>query len=276
MSVALTKPKAGGSPSVKPFSVRQKGKGKMPWVVGHRGAMGHAPENTMTSFEQAITLGADMLEFDVRLTKDGVPVVVHDANLDRTSNKPLNLADLTADDLMELDAGSWFDLRFAGERIPRLSTLLKWAHNKKNKAGDLISFFVELKVDGDERRREMLIQAVMKELKEFKVTGRSVLISFDEPTLALCSRLAPGMSTGFLYSDMLYDALDRAKSLKVNHLLPRKDRVTGDLVQEAHDNGMAVMAWTADRLDEFRKLVVWQVDAIATNYPDRLIEFYQR
>ncbi len=272
----LTKPKAGGSPSLKPFSVRQKGKAKMPWVVGHRGAMGHAPENTMTSFEAAINLGADMLEFDVRLTKDGIPVVVHDANLDRTSNKSLNLTDLAADDLGELDAGSWFDLRFAGERIPRLSTLLKWAHNKKNKAGDLISFFVELKVDGDERRREMLIQAVMKELKEFKVTNRSVLISFDEPTLALCSRLAPGMATGFLYSDMLYDALDRAKSLKVNHLLPRKDRVTGDLVQEAHDNGMAVMAWTADRLDEFRKLVVWQVDAIATNYPDRLIEFYQR
>ena len=86
----------------------------------------------------------------------------------------------------------------------------------------------------------------------------------------------PNISTGFLYSDLLYDALDRAKSLHVNHLLPRKDRVTGDLVAEAHDAGMAVMAWTADRLDEFRKLVVWQVDAIATNYPDRLIEFYQR
>ncbi|MCG3204534.1 MAG: Glycerophosphodiester phosphodiesterase [Elusimicrobia bacterium] len=238
--------------------------------------MGHAPENTMTSFEQAINLGADMLEFDVRLTKDGIPVVVHDGNLDRTSNKPLNLTDLTADDLGELDAGSWFDLRFAGERIPRLSTLLKWAHNKKNKAGDLISFFVELKVDGDERRRESLIHAVMKELKEYKVASRSVLISFDEPILALVHRLQPTMSTGFLYSDLLYDALDRAKRLHVNHLLPRKDRVTGDLVQEAHDNNMAVMAWTADRLDEFRKLVVWQVDAIATNYPDRLIEFYQR
>src|SRR5216117_26334 len=111
---------------MKQFSVRQKGKNKSPCVVGHRGAMGHAPENTMTSFEEAISLGADMLEFDVRLTKDGIPVIVHDANLDRTSNKSLNLTDLTAEDLMELDGGSWFDLRFAGERIPRLSTLLKW------------------------------------------------------------------------------------------------------------------------------------------------------
>jgi glycerophosphoryl diester phosphodiesterase len=246
-------------------------------LVGvHRGGYFTANNNTIDRFEKAIKQGVDIIEMDLRLTKDGVPVVVHDANLDRTSNKPLNLTDLTADDLSELDAGSWFDLRFAGERIPRLSTLLKWAHNKKNKAGDLISFFVELKVDGDERRREMLIQAVMKELKEYKVTNRSVLISFDEPVLALCNRLCPTMSTGFLYSDLLYDALDRAKNLKVNHLLPRKDRVTGDLVQEAHDAGMAVMAWTADRLDEFRKLVVWQVDAIATNYPDRLIEFYQR
>lgn len=238
--------------------------------------MGHAPENTMISFEEAVSLGADMLEFDVRITKDGVPVIVHDSNLDRTSNKPLNVADLTANDIQELDAGSWFDLRFAGERIPRLATLLKWAHNKKNKAGDPLSFFVELKVDGDERRREQLVKAVLKELQEFKVINRSVLISFDEPSLVMLNRLSPTTATGFLYSDLLYDALDRAKNLKVNHLLPRKDRVSGDLVNEAHANGMAVMAWTADRLDEFRKLVIWQVDAIATNYPDRLIEFYQR
>lgn len=261
---------------MKNFSVRQKGRGKFPWVVGHRGAMGHAPENTMTSFEQAVQLGADMIEFDVRLTKDGIPVVVHDANLDRTSNKPLYVNDLYAKDLLELDAGSWFDLRFAGERIPRLATLLKWAQNKKNKAGDPLSFFVEIKVDKDESRREMLIKSVLKELKDHKVQNRSVLISFDEPSLVLAHRISPTTSTGFLYSDLLFDSLERAKRLKVNHLLPRKDRVTGDLVNEAHSAGMAVMAWTADRLDEFRKLVIWQVDAIATNYPDRLIEFYDR
>jgi glycerophosphoryl diester phosphodiesterase len=258
------------------FTVRQKGKGKLPWVVGHRGAMGHAPENTMTSFEQAVQLGADMLEFDVRLTKDKVPVVVHDANLDRTSNRSLNVADLNVKDLLELDAGSWFDLRFSGERIPRLATLLGWAEKKKTKSGNKMVYFVELKVDGDESRREALVSAVVKELKEFKVLNRAVLISFDEPILLAAKRLFPAVSTGFLYSDLLYDALDRAKKLKTNHILPRKDRVTGDLVTEAHDAGMAVMAWTADRLDEFRKLVVWGVDAIATNYPDRLIEFYQR
>src|SRR5690348_7685142 len=111
------------------FTVRQK-KGKLPWVVGHRGAMGHAPENTMTSFEEAVSLGADMLEFDVRLSKDRVPVVVHDANLDRTSNRSLNVADLNVKDLLELDAGSWFDMRFANERIPRLADLLTWAEKK--------------------------------------------------------------------------------------------------------------------------------------------------
>ncbi len=267
MSTTLSKPTS--------FTVRQK-RGKVPWVVGHRGAMGHAPENTMTSFEMAVDLGADMLEFDVRITKDKVPVIVHDSNLDRTSIRPLNVADLNSKDLLELDAGSWFDLRFAGERIPRLATLLKWAQSKKTKAGGRLAFLVELKADGDESRREALIQAVVKELKEHKVLNRSVLISFDEPSLALCHKISPGTSTGFLYSDFLHDALDRAKRLKANHILPRKDRVTGDLVAEAHDAGMAVAAWTADRLDEFRKLVIWQVDAIATNYPDRLIEFYNR
>ena len=98
---------------MKTYSVRLKGREKFPWVVGHRGAMGHAPENTMTSFEEALQLGADMLEFDVRLSKDGIPVIVHDANLDRTSNKSVNVADLDAKDLLSLDAGSWFDLPVA-------------------------------------------------------------------------------------------------------------------------------------------------------------------
>ena len=258
------------------FSVRQKGKNKVPWVVGHRGAMGHAPENTMKSFECALSLGADMLEFDVRLTKDGVPVIVHDANLDRTSNRSLNVADLTAKDLQELDAGSWFDMRFVGETIPTLANLLKWSQTKKTKNKGKLAYFVELKVDSDEGRRETLIRAVLKELKAAKVLNRAVLISFDEPILSLCHKISPTTATGFLYSDFLYDALDRAKALKTNHILPRKDRVTGDLVSDAHSSGMAVVAWTADRLDEFRKLVVWQVDAVATNYPDRLIEFYQR
>lgn len=258
------------------FSVRRKGQGKLPWVVGHRGAMGHAPENTMSSFAQAMSLGADMLEFDVRLTKDKVPVIVHDSNLDRTSNRSLNVSDLTAKDISMLDAGSWFDLRFVGEKIPTLSEMLKWSKTKKTKKKGKLAYFVELKVDGDEARREMLIRAVLKELKAQGVLNRSVLVSFDEPSLIIARRVSPTTATGFLYSDCLYDAMDRARALKTNHILPRKDRVTNDLVSEAHDAGMAVVAWTADRLDEFRKLVIWQVDAVATNYPDRLIEFYQR
>src|SRR6185436_2948580 len=172
------------------FTVKQKGKNRIPFVIGHRGAMGHAPENTMTSFEEALSLGADMLEFDVRLSKDGIPMIVHDANLDRTSNKSLNVRDLESKDLLQLDAGSWFDLRFAGERIPKLATLLKWAQTKKTKAGGKLAYFVELKVDGDESRREMLIKAVLKELKEAKALDRSVLISFDEPSLILAHKIS--------------------------------------------------------------------------------------
>lgn len=266
---------SGRENSLSMFTVRQK-KGKLPWVVGHRGAMGHAPENTMTSFSKALSLGADMFEFDVRLTKDGQPIIVHDANLDRTSNRSLNVADLTLADIENLDAGSWFDMRFAGEKIPHLATLLDWSKKKKTGSKSKLAYFVELKVDGDESRREQLIKAVLAELKKQDVLNRSVLISFDEPALVIARRLNSTVATGYLYSDYLYDALDRAKRLKTNHLLPRKDRVTGDLVAEAHDNGLAVMAWTADRLDEFRKLCVWGVDAIATNYPDRLLEFYDR
>ena len=101
-------------------------------------------------------------------------MIIHDNNLDRTSNRSLNVSALSADELMELDAGSWFDMRFAGERIPKLSTLLKWAKAKKTKAKGPLAYFVELKVDGDESRRELLIRSVTKELKEAKVLDRSV------------------------------------------------------------------------------------------------------
>lgn len=101
-----------------------------PLVVAHRGDLEHFPENTLSAFESAIDLGADAIELDVFLTKDGELVVVHDHILERTTNGTGYVGDLTLSELRRLDAGSWFGERFRGERIPTLGEVLELGNGR--------------------------------------------------------------------------------------------------------------------------------------------------
>src|SRR5207253_2831738 len=100
------------------------------WVIGHRGAMGHCPENTFASFERALELGADWVELDVHLTRDGALAVIHDEKVDRTTDGHGFVRDYTLADLKKLDAGSWFGPEFAAQRIPTLDEVLLWARGR--------------------------------------------------------------------------------------------------------------------------------------------------
>src|SRR5689334_5561196 len=107
-------------------------------ILAHRGASGYAPENTWPAFELAREMGAGGIETDIQLTSDGVLVLVHDTNLDRTSDGSGPVADLTWDELERLDAGSWLDSRFAGQRIVRLDAFLDWCFPDPLAASDLV------------------------------------------------------------------------------------------------------------------------------------------
>src|SRR5512136_2560745 len=98
--------------------------------VGHRGARGHAPENTLASFDLAVEMGVNVVETDVHLSKDGEVVLIHDHTVDRTTNGHGFVKDLTLAELKWLDAGSWYDPKYAGERIPTLAELLTWAKDR--------------------------------------------------------------------------------------------------------------------------------------------------
>src|SRR5205823_7284106 len=100
------------------------------WVVGHRGAMGHRPENTLASFEYAVAHGADWIELDVHLTRDGALAVIHDEAVDRTTDGHGLVNDHTLAELKKLDAGTWFAPEFAGQRIPSLDEVLVWARER--------------------------------------------------------------------------------------------------------------------------------------------------
>ncbi len=100
----------------------------LPRVIGHRGAAAHAPENTLAGFRTAAQLGVKWVEFDVRLTKDGVPILMHDDNLDRTTDGKGSVANTTLKEIKKLDAGSWFAEEFAGEPVPTLAEALDAIH----------------------------------------------------------------------------------------------------------------------------------------------------
>src|SRR3981081_1641417 len=97
------------------------------WVIGHRGAMGHCPENTFASFERGLELGADWIELDVHLSRDGALMVIHDETVDRTTNGSGLVQEHTLAELKELDAGAWFSPAYGGQRIPTLDEVLVWA-----------------------------------------------------------------------------------------------------------------------------------------------------
>src|SRR5882672_9051969 len=103
---------------------------RRPLRVAHRGASARAPENTLAAFAEAVRLGANAIELDVHLTADGVPVVIHDGTVDRTTNGRGDVGRMTLKDLRRLDAGAWFSSRFRGERIPTLEEALEWARGR--------------------------------------------------------------------------------------------------------------------------------------------------
>src|ERR1700685_589411 len=149
--------------------------------LGHRGAAGHAPENTLAAFKKAVALGAAFIETDLQLSRDARFVAIHDDTADRTTGGQGKVHDQTLAVLRRLDAGSWFGSEYAGERIPTLEEILEFS--KKN---DVV-FYLELKPGGSWGGEHALIGA----LRLSEEIPRTVLISFDAGILEALRRIEP-------------------------------------------------------------------------------------
>lgn len=225
------------------------------WVVGHRGAMGYCPENTLASFERGLELGADWIEMDVHLSKDGELVVIHDETLDRTTNGHGYVKDHTLAELRRLDAGG-------GQPIPILNDVLEWAKSKRAPL-DIEIKNAPLYYEGIERK---LVAALDKS----GMTEQVVVISFDHHAVKRAKELDDRILTGVLYAGRPVDAAALARQANADGLLPQYAYVTAADVQQAHAAGMFVAPWTVNDAETISDLVAKGVDAIATNYPDRV------
>jgi len=227
--------------------------------VGHRGAKGHAPENTMASFQRGADLGVDAVETDVQLSKDGEVVLIHDFTVDRTTDGRGFVRDMALAELKMLDAGSWYGPTYAGERIPTLAELLVWA---KDRVG------VALEIKNGPIYYPGIAAKTINIVRRHGMERQVILISFDHFVLREAKQIAPDIATGILYVGALVDPVAAARAALADSLNPHWAYVTPELVQTAHTAGLAISPWNPDDAATLRALSAMGVDSAGSDYPE--------
>jgi glycerophosphoryl diester phosphodiesterase len=217
--------------------------------IGHRGARAYAPENTLTSFKKAMEIGVDAVELDVRKTKDNQLVVIHDADVKRTTNGEGLVSELTLKEIKSFSAES-------GEKIPTLQEALDFLDKK-------VKVFIELKEAGVE---EQVLSKVHAKSLEKSV----VIVSFLEDALKKVRELDKDIETGLIYAKHK-NPIKAALELKANYLLAFYRFTHTANVQKAHQNGLKVIVWTINKPEEVEEYAAKGVDGIASDKPDILM-----
>jgi glycerophosphoryl diester phosphodiesterase len=248
------------------MDARHQHRSRRPLNLAHRGACHAAPENTMAAFRLAAEMGADGIELDVQLCKDGEVVVIHNLAVDATADGSGQVKDLTLKEIQKLDAGSWYATAFAGERIPTLAQVL-------NELGPRLMLNIELK--GSTFLSQGLEAEVVRLVEDANLVHQVIVSSFNPVALWRFRRLNRFIPTGLLYApDQPRYLRDRwlQPVLQLNALHPRWDMLEEASVVAAHRQGLEVNAWTCNDPDAMLRLVGWGVDAIITDRPDLLYD----
>lgn len=245
-----------------PGSGEEEMRARVVWTIAHRGASGHAPENTLAAFRRAVELGATFIETDLQITRDARVIAIHDLTLDRTTNGEGQVHLQTLEQVRALDAGSWFgDRTFAGERIPTLEEILDFA-----KEHDVI-FYLEIK-SGSAWGVEHIVAAA---LRDHNASTRVVILSFDPSALDTLHRVDPTLMTGLLCEHPSGDLVERTVRAGARQLVARGDLITPGIVEKAHHAGLQVVAWTINEPEQIRQLIAMGVNGIISDYPDRVL-----
>lgn len=258
-------------------------------IHGHRGSRGTRPENTMAAFREALRAGADVLELDLAVTKDGVVVVSHDPKLepglclgpDGKPGEPVLIRALTLAEVKRYDCGTLKNPRFPrqvpapGERVPALAEVFALAAGSP-----AVQFNVETKIypafPEAAPAPEEFAAAVVKEVRAAKLTARVIVQSFDRRTLAAVSRLEPGLRTAMLTSDNLVDFAALAAAGQFAFVSPDHQWVTKDDVAALHAMGVQVAPWTVNDEAGWARVLEMGVDAVITDYPEDLAGYLKK
>lgn len=231
-----------------------------PLVVAHRGASAYAPENTIAAFELALEQDADILEFDIHLSRDDQPVVIHDFTLDRTTDGTGPVRELTVRELKRLDAGRWFHRKFGGQQIQTLHEILE-------RFRDRVSFAIELKAGSD--FYPGIEERVVDTLGIYTVTERTLVFSFDHQALGRVRALDLSIRTGALVAHRPLDPAAVAPGI-ATALCPAAQLLTEADARKTLAAGLDLFAWGANDPGLMDRLIAWGVTGIVTDRPDLL------
>ena len=232
--------------------------------IAHRGASSYAPENTFAAFDLAVEMGIGEIEFDVHFTKDSQIIVIHDETLDRTTNSTGSVCDRTLEELQSLDAGFWFDERFAGETLPALGDLL-------DRYKDQLRFHIEIQSE----KAEGLASRTCELVKAYGLEDRTTITSFWKQWLIESRSYAPEIPTGWLVPlgfETPWDnsVIEEALQEGFTQICPRTSAVTPELVQTLHDHGFNVRCWGVYNEELMLRAIESGADAMTLNFPDKL------
>lgn len=245
------------------------------YTIAHRGASGYAPENTIPAFEQALDMKSDYIELDIQLTKDLVPVVIHDGTVNRTTNGKGYVKDYTLEQLMTLDAGSWFNEKYpmfareiyAGLRIPTLDQVFE-------RFGKEVAYMIEIK---DPNLNSNIENVLNEHILKYDLTDYVSIHSFSEASLRRFHAINESIP---LYQIVWYDFsvykisesyINRLKTYAVG-ISPNFQKINAGYVAQVKNSGLKVFPYTVNYQVNMDKAVLWGVDGVHTNFPDRFSE----
>ena len=252
--------------------------GNKPLIIAHRGASALAPENTLAAFQRAIEDGAEGIEFDVRIAKDGVPVVFHDSTIRRMTKKEGRTSHFTSEQLQNLDIGAWFngknparaDEKFSGETVPTLEKLFSFLKGYQGR--------IYLEMKGSLTEIFALAEAVVKIVRISDFLPQIIAKSFKLEAVEKIKALLPEIYTAALFAPKIQTILrrqshliDRAKNFRADELSLHYSLATEKLVRNAKSEGMPTTIWTADHPVWVRRSREIGIHAIITNNPARLL-----
>lgn len=230
-------------------------------IIAHRGFSAIAPENTLAAFSAAIQHGADSIEFDIQLSADGVPVVIHDATLDRTTGVAGNVTEKTVAELKTLDIGAWFSEKYAGEQILTLQEVLRAVKSIKK----FIYLDVKRHCEWSDSKIEKFIQLMIDEGWE----NRCIISSFNEVFVDKVRSLCHTITLGYIVADaQIYQTqLEKAVSAGNTVMISAYDILLNNpsLIQTSKERGIDIVAWTVDSPKDFKYLTELGITRIITN-----------
>lgn len=223
--------------------------------IAHRGFSGLYPENTMIAFTEAINAGCDGIETDLHMTKDGVLVLCHDETIDRTTDGTGYIREYNFSELQRFNAG--------GEKIPNLEEFLDFVKDK--------NLLINLELKNDMIDYEGMEEKIIKKVYDYKLEEKVILSSFNHYSMVKVKNIDSKIRTGLLYYGTLYKAYEYAEKLKADALHPHFTSIKDKkMVKKIRDMGIMINVYTANEEEDFNKLIDLGVDAIITNYPNKL------